>query len=98
MTDERRPPALILKPRNVGITAALAAMQLQRRLYFIGLDLGMGESYTATTYAGIQRSDAPPILQPVSQDNRETSRKEQQRRYREHLDRKLNKGRRWPKT
>jgi hypothetical protein len=42
--------------------------------------------------AGITRSAAP---EPARQD--ETGRKAQQRRYREHLDRKLNHGRRWPR-
>jgi hypothetical protein len=47
------------------------------------------------SYAGIERTPFPP--EPPKVTKPAVARKEQQRSFREHIDRKLNRGQRWPK-
>lgn len=52
-------------------------------------------SFLDEPYAGIERTPFPP--EPPKVTKPAVARKEQQRSFREHIDRKLNRGHRWPR-
>lgn len=98
---------LVLKPRSAGLSTSAHARYLLAIDPAAGAEMAAATAYDMQTgqivaqhlsiYGGIDRSQTPPDLrrQP-SQDEPQTL-KAQQRRYREHINRKLNQGRKWPR-